>query len=203
MSQFGVSILNNNNFDNQFGLSIVSQNNVYVIIEDSDGIEVVASLTVSGGSDIDGSYNSYSNYSFTSGSYTSITFEASATGYVTDSITEDISENGYTVITIVLEADVVTFSCETYPVTTDGVQISSPVQNSKIRVVFTGNINFDPNDYSFNYFAYVPGTAKTGMNELDGEVIATTSNSITIDFDVLGSGESYCYIPNITLKQCP
>ena len=101
--QFGISIVNNNNFDNQFGLSIVSQSNVYVIIEDSGGLSVNANLTISGGSDIDGVYSGFSNYSFVSGTYANITFEASSVGYITNSIIENINKNGFVTITIVLQ----------------------------------------------------------------------------------------------------
>lgn len=200
--QFGLSVKNTTEVDRQFGLSIKSSNNVYVSICDELGNPIIADLTISNGSDIDGLYTGSSGYSFTSSTFQSIDFSAQSVGFIQQApVIENLFENGFTDIKIILLQTKVLFSCDTFPVNENGSRISKILEGGKIRVVYTGSSAFDPINYSFYLEAYIKGSAKTSVVQLNGVIVELTTNSVTVDFESAG-GQNYCYIPNYSLRQC-
>lgn len=200
--QYGLIVKNEGNFDNIFSLSISNISNLYVFVCDEFNNPLIATIQINGGLNVDGFYSGFDNYSFVTDSAESVTFEASANGYTTNQIIQTVNEFGYITVKIVLSLDILSFSCETFPINQDLMAISRVIDGGLIRVIFTGSNNFNPANYDYYYDAFVVGSSKYTVIELEGNIVSSTSDSITIDFNPVEFESEVCYIPSISSKQC-
>jgi len=199
---FGASLLGVNSFDSVYSLSFKSLNNVYVEVCDDIGNPVSATLTISGGSDVDGLYSGFAEYPFTTGSFVGINIEASAAGYVTNSVISEFNENGYTVIKIELLPDTTTFSCSTIFKNKFGITISKPLLDGYVEVVFSGSSPFDKSNYQFTFEAILSGGTKYASIVLDSELIDEQVDSLTYKVGTVQVEGDYCYLSNISKNLC-
>lgn len=200
--QKGASIVSINSLDRQKGNSLVSTNNLFVLLCTIDGNPLVGTITVSGGLDIDGVYTGFDDYPFTTSGGSGINFEASAPGYVTNSVQEDVNQYGYQEIKIFLEPDVVVFSCTTLFKNQFGVEVSKPLRNGFVEVTFSGSTDFDYTEYSTLFEAIPVGSNKYNSIVLDGEVIDSSTDYVTYKLPVVQQNGDFCYLSNITKNEC-
>ena len=169
MGVFGVSVVSTGLIDKQFGLSVIALDNVYVVICDPSLSPVVATLTVTGGADIDGVYAGFSEYPLTSGTFSNINFEASAPGYITNSVISDTVEGGYTEVKIELVPDTVQFTCTTVFKNKFDITIAKPLADGYVEVKFSGSSPFDKANYFTSFEAILQGGTKYSSRVLDND----------------------------------
>ena len=199
---YGSALLGVDTFDKSFGLSVKSLNNVYVLVCDDIGNPISAQVDITGGSDIDGVYSGFSEYPFTSGTYSSINIEASASGFVTNSVVSDFSENGFEVIKIILIPDITTFLCSTTFKNKFGVTIDRPLIDGFVEVIFSGSSNFSKDDYIFTFEAIRSGGSKYASIILPSELTDEQTDSLTYKVGTVQVEGDYCYLSNISKKLC-
>ena len=201
-NKFGVSLISTAKLDNKFGISVVSKTNLFVQVIDILGNPLAADIQITGGLNVDGTYVGFSDYGFTSDSAVGVTFEASRIGYTTNQVISDVNEFGDVTIIIQLEPNTLTFSCTTVAKNSNGVTVSKAISSGYLEVVFTGSSPFDPDNYLFSFNAYIPGNSKYSVVTLFGEETSRTTYTVTFKFNLVDSNQDFCYIPNISSKQC-
>ncbi len=200
---FGVTLLSENLIPRSYGFSLLSSNNLIVKICDELNNDLTGTITITGGSNIDGAYSGFDEYPFdVDADYSNITFEASASGYITDSIVTNVSINGLLEIKFNLIADVVEFSCTTLFKNSDGVTINEPINSGYVEVTFSGSTNFNKDDYQITFEAMASGSSKYSSLVLESELIDEQTDSISYKVSVVPVSGDYCYISNIVNKLC-
>ena len=121
---------------------------------------------------------------------------------MTNQVISDVNEFGDIIVKIILEPNTLSFSCVTVAKNAEGATISQPISSGYLEVTFTGSNPFDPDNYIFSFNAFSPGNSKYSMLTLNGEEVSRTADTVVFKFDLVDSNSSFCYIPNISNKQC-
>lgn len=198
----GLSIVSTSPNSGVNGVSLVSNNNVYVLICDDNLTPVSAQIEITGGSDVDGVYSGFDEYAFTTGSFSNINIEASATGFITNDATVDFDEFGNLVVKIELLPDTTTFTCETLFKNKFGITIDKPLLDGFVEVEFSGSSPFDKSNYILTFEAILSGGTKYASIVLDSELIDEQPDSLTYKVSTVQIEGDYCYLSNISKKLC-
>ena len=198
----GFSLVSDNVIDTQKGVSLTSNNNVHVYVVDENSTPIIADLQING-TDFDGVYSGFSEYPFTGSTAINATFQASANGFITNSVNEDIFANGYKIITIVLQANTNDIGCDTIAILTENnVETSVLVEGGKLSVTFTFGHDINLDDYIVSFEGYKKGSGFESIRQLDGEIYNQTVNTLEYHFEGIFDAGEWCFFPNISLKQC-